>query len=259
MDYNFYTNIIEGKENKGPVIGDPSFFQTKEETRKWLDEKRIKGYVINDDLTIDINTHLQLSYINKNIPVKFGKVNGSMSISDCLIDTLKGCPDEVNGDFSCCNNSITTLEHCPIFKGSFYCKGNELISLKGCQKVINGQFDCSENKLTSLKYGPEKVSEDFYCNDNKITSLKDLPLVEGKHIFIHNNPVKTLKGLKNVNLETLVSLLDSFPKLDWKEIAWDKVKDIDKLVDKLYENIDKRTDYDVSKKILKLFQEASAY
>ncbi len=54
---------------------------TKEEVKKILDDLSIKNYIINDDLTVDVNGHVNLR--NKNlisIPVKFSKVKMASTV-----------------------------------------------------------------------------------------------------------------------------------------------------------------------------------
>ena len=80
---NFYSNILE---NKGPVIGDDYFLQTKEEIEKWLQKMNITGYKINEDLTVNTDYDVHLSDNNiKKIPVKFNKIEGDFMCYDKLI------------------------------------------------------------------------------------------------------------------------------------------------------------------------------
>ena len=174
---NFYANIIE---SKGPVIGDSYFFQTKEEITEWLKDMRIENYTINNDLTVDIDGLVDLTFkYLKKIPVKFNEI-----------------------------------------RGKFGCGYNQLISLKGSPEIVgsgdNGGFGCNNNQLNSLKYCPKIINGNFYCNSNELISLIDLPIIKGNYrVGISNNPIKTLKGLKNISANLLIGLLKFYSNLDW--------------------------------------------
>ena len=96
--------------------------------KAWLDEMRVKNYIINDDFTIDIKDDVNLSYNNliKFLDfIKFGKI-----------------------------------------EGYFTCHGNHLITLKGCPYIVKYNFYCYNNQLTSLEDSPESVGLNFYCQNN---------------------------------------------------------------------------------------------
>jgi hypothetical protein len=74
---------------------------------KWLDEMDVKKYIINDNLTIDVNGYLNL--YNRNLIrlpdyIKFGKVSINFTCHYNNLISLEGCPIEVNGDFWCMHN-----------------------------------------------------------------------------------------------------------------------------------------------------------
>ena len=109
--------------------------KTKEEIEKWLIKMRVEDFIINDDLTVDVDGSVYLGYRRlSEIPVQFGKI-----------------------------------------KGSFTCQHNQLKSLKGCPKYVKGGFWCYKNQLESLKYCPEWVGEDFGCDDNQLKNLDYYP------------------------------------------------------------------------------------
>jgi hypothetical protein len=102
---------------------------------KWLDEMNIFEYIINDDLTIDVEGDVDL--FNKNLDrfpdyIKFGKVGGT-----------------------------------------FYCVYNQLVSLKGSPTKVGGSFYCSNNQLVSLDGSPMEVGGSFYCGNNKKQFTKE--------------------------------------------------------------------------------------
>ena len=166
--------------------------KTKEKIEDWLNKHEIKNYIINDDLTVDVNGDVRLEGRGiKKIPFKFNKVIGDFNIGINYLTTLNGSPEIVSGDFFCNLNKLKTLEYSPKeVGGSFDCSSNELITLIGCTQEIGISFGCSSNKLTSLKYSPKKVLGSFYCNDNKLTALEELPEIINGKIYCKNNPFK---------------------------------------------------------------------
>jgi len=97
--------------------------------REWLDLMGIIGYVINDDLTIDVNGDVYLDEEKlSEFPfyVRFGTVKGYFSCSENRLVSLRGCPKTVDGSFYCDNNMLSSLDGCPgTVKKDFYCNDNE--------------------------------------------------------------------------------------------------------------------------------------
>ena len=221
------------------VIGDSYFLQTKEEIRKWLNEMEIAHSVINDDLTVNVNGTVNLYKKSLlKLPVSFELINGSFDCSYNRLKSLKGSPKVITGDFSCQSNDLTSLNYCPkIIGGGFYFHYNKVTSLKGCPEIINDSFDCFDNQLKTLEYFP----------------------ITKKHVNIERNPLKTLRGLKNISAHLLFELLGYFPKLNWKEIEWKEVKNIDEITVELYENIENKENIPENEEILKRIQELQLY
>src|SRR5208283_1797550 len=79
---------------------------------KWLNTYGVKNYVINDDLTIDVNGNVNLT--NKNLTkfpdfIKFNHVSGYFDCYHNQLTSLKGCPSSVDNYFDCRNNQLTSL------------------------------------------------------------------------------------------------------------------------------------------------------
>ena len=100
---------------------------------KWLKEMNIDNYIINADLTIDVNLGVDLTRKNLiNFPdyIQFNKTK----------------------NFWCGENKLKSLRGCPVYvDGNFGCSANKIISLDGCPKIINGSFICTSPKF-SRKY-----------------------------------------------------------------------------------------------------------
>jgi hypothetical protein len=76
--------------------------------KQWLDKYKISKYIINDDLTINVDDNVNLSY--KKL--------------DSVPDYIKF--NIVRYTFTCSNNNLTSLEFCPRKVGrSFYCYNNK--------------------------------------------------------------------------------------------------------------------------------------
>ena len=55
-------------------------FELQNETRRWLDQMKIKNYTINSDGTVDVNSHVNLVDMGlTEIPVQFGKIKGGFN------------------------------------------------------------------------------------------------------------------------------------------------------------------------------------
>lgn len=97
-------------------------FTNKNDIKEWLDSIGVENYTINDDLTVDVNGNVDLSYRNLvYIPVQFNIVKGHFQCKNNKLETLKGCPIEVYKSFSCGNNKLKSFEYIPkIIKQDFF-------------------------------------------------------------------------------------------------------------------------------------------
>lgn len=160
----------------------------KKEIKSWLDSLDIKNYVINDDLTIDINGDINLrrKLHTKKIPYKFRNVSGEFNCEHNNLKLLTNCPDFVGGDFVCCNNELVSLSEGPKeVLGNYYAYKNQLVTLKGIPKSLYS-FYCSDNSITSLEY-LENIQHELDIQDNNIKSIEFLPYVN--YICILKNPI----------------------------------------------------------------------
>jgi hypothetical protein len=140
--------------------------KTKEQIIDWLNHHKIENYVINQDLTVDVNGKVNLSHKNlKDFPIQFGLVKNEFDCSYNKLTSLFGAPHTVKSHFKCNNNKLKTLEFGP--------------------KIVSGYYECSENQLTSITHTPDTV-HDFYCGTNKLTKLTHFPNVKGIADFSFN-------------------------------------------------------------------------
>lgn len=151
-------------------------FKTKDDITSWLDLMHIEEYVINEDLTVDVNKSVNLSQKTLiKLPVKFNIINGNFNCSSNSLHTLEGCPNIILGSFHCGFNLLTHLQQGPqIVLHDFYCNDNKLVSLLGAPEEIGYEFKCSNNALTSLQFGPKKVGCDYRISFHPETDKEEL-------------------------------------------------------------------------------------
>lgn len=172
--------------------------KNKNEMEIWLNTYKIKNYVINEDLTVDVNGDVYLCWEKLDeIPIQFGLVQGNFICHRNNLKSLKGSPKKVGGHFNCAWNRLSSLEGCPVEVGGiFNCSNNLLTSLNGSPENIKEVFDCSNNKLFSLDGGPEEA-EQFVCSNNLLTSLEGCPKRVLYDFFCDGNKLTSLKGIHN--------------------------------------------------------------
>ena len=171
--------------------------------KKWLDEHKITNYIINKDLTIDVNGAVVLDeYPDEELPkyIQFNYVKQCFNIQICeKLKTLRGCPIKCGETFRCgfCQDlesleyapkeckrfecqgcsSLETLEGAPeecVEFTCYYCHG--LTSLKGAPKKCGSFYGSDCKNLTSLEGAPEECEEEFTCAFcGKLESLKGAP------------------------------------------------------------------------------------
>ena len=164
---------------------------TKEKIRKICKKNNIKDYIINDDMSIDVNNDVKLNYPRKNfriLPIIFNNVYGNFNVNSNKLTTLKGCPRYVDGYFSCENNRLTSLKYGPEY-------------------VSKGYF-CNHNNITSLKYTPNKINAYFQFESNKVRTFDYFPNVK-RNVVIHKNPIEELW-----NLFQNIDYIEHFNELD---------------------------------------------
>ena len=130
------------------------------------------------------------TYQLSKLPVKFGTVSQTFTISDNSLTTLEGCP-QVVGRFDCGNNQLTSLEHGPhTVTGSYMCDKNKLLNLIGAPAEISGTFQFSYNPLTSLEGLPENSGQQrlfLSCSYLPSLPLLRLCLVTNKEVAFYSN------------------------------------------------------------------------
>lgn len=170
----------------------------------------ITKYTINSKGLVDVNGSVFLNNFKTNskfmnymkdnyrftnlvqLPIKFGKVDGSFHCIQNELETLEGCPKIVGEGFYCGKNNLTTLKGGPQEVGSIFdCAYNHLSSLEHCPKFTEAtivEFDCSENCLKDLKGCPDKPYDRFNCSANEIETLEGGPqIVNDMYDCSHNN------------------------------------------------------------------------
>ena len=99
----------------------------KSNIEDWCEEMGIEDYTINDKEEIDVDGDVRLNKKDfKELPYKFGRVNGFFSLGECKnLTSLKNCPYFVGDSFMCDNCiNLDLLEGCPKEVGSNFWCGN---------------------------------------------------------------------------------------------------------------------------------------
>jgi hypothetical protein len=115
--------------------------------KKWLDEMNIKGYTINEDLTIDVD--LAVNLIKKNLKefpeyIQFNKVSNNFYCNYNMLTSLRGCPYDVGRNFYCNHNNLTSLDYFPKKVGNIVdCSNNDVeFSYDDVERICNPKNIC---------------------------------------------------------------------------------------------------------------------
>lgn len=119
---------------------------TEKEIHFYCEKYEIENYIINEDMSIDVDGDVNLSQQNlTELPLNFNKVSGDFCCAINHLTSLVGCPKEVGGDFQCNYNKLKTLLYSPkVVGGVFDSSNNRLTSLEGCQfdfMAINFEYN----------------------------------------------------------------------------------------------------------------------
>lgn len=158
---------------------------------------------INEDGSVNYTGKVVISNMElREIPVKFGTVEGDFICSDNFLKSLKNAPHTVNGDFYCSRNCLTSLKFGPsIVTDSYLCRQNKITELDGSPKIISGLFDCSENELKNLKNCPEFIGGELIADSNFINTLEYFPKYTGDDIKLQQNDLKDIDTLKRCEIK----------------------------------------------------------
>jgi len=169
----------------------PNFPTTREEVIELCERYRIKNYTINDDLSIDVDGDVNLSYGNlEYLPLKFNYVSGNFYCNNNALESLEGSPQTVGGGFQCSQNELKTLEGCPqTVNGNFLCFGNELKDLEYFPEV-SGNVYIKGNTVYLLVYTFIRTASSFMTEDfidYEIVRNRDTVMLDRLQTFIMDN------------------------------------------------------------------------
>ena len=169
----------------------PNFPTTREEVIEVCERYRIKNYTINDDLSIDVDGDVNLSYGNlEYLPLKFNYVSGNFYCNNNALESLEGSPQTVGGGFQCSQNELKTLEGCPqTVNGNFLCFGNELKDLEYFPEV-SGNVYIKGNTVYLLVYTFIRTASSFMTEDfidYEIVRNRDTVMLDRLQTFIMDN------------------------------------------------------------------------
>jgi hypothetical protein len=178
------------------------FLTIKEEIEQWLEDNvSIKGeYIINDDMTINVNGGVMVKYSSESIKsfeVKFNKVTDHFICEDCnLLESLEGAPEIVDGYFDCSN--------CPSLK-----------SLKGAPETVGGYFDCAFcTSLTSLEGISTKIKGEIRLEDTPVSDFEE-ELNDNKELLPLYSIGFTKDNYKEPEMQEKLKKLGTEHKVSW--------------------------------------------
>ena len=86
----------------------------KDKIIKFMDEYNINNYVINDDMSVDITSDIDLSGNSIiDFPFKFNKVIGDFDCSDNNLTSLLNIPNYIGGSCYLFENELTHIDFIP--------------------------------------------------------------------------------------------------------------------------------------------------
>ncbi len=156
---------------------------TKEQIHKFCEKYNIKKYSINEDLSIDVYTNVNITRMElTELPLNFNIVHGY---------------------FNCNLNKLTSLKGSPILCRDFHCASNNLESIEYLPILINGDLDISYNMLINLNYIGTIIGN-IYLFNNPLISLHgyngDYNKLKHHHIkkLIRKDKFKKIKKLLDI-------------------------------------------------------------
>lgn len=154
--------------------------------KTWLEERRIKNYIINNDHTIDVNGSVKIFFYEEDeLPyyIQFRIVSEEFFVEQSNIKSFRGFPTKCNTlyFFNCDMENLNGLD-----------TDYQKIIISGCKKIssLKGLSDTAScisiyncGKITSeeLKNIPTKNLNKFTCDScNRVTTLKYMNIDKDK-------------------------------------------------------------------------------
>lgn len=205
------------------------FLTTKEQVFNWLNQMNIKGFIIHNDLTVDVHNYVDISNKKlKFLPVQFGIILGDFNCSQNQLKSLQGSPKEVYGYLDCHENRLTNFNFLPSkITGSILAYKNKIKSLEGLPEEVKGDLSLWQNKIKNIKYFPKLIKGSVDISFNQIKTLKNINTHIDAKFDCTNNPLHIiLKDIKNLSIQGKVHFyLKDYPKLKEKEyLDFDELK-----------------------------------
>lgn len=179
----------------------------------------IKDYIINDDLSIDVNGDVHLANRSlEKIPLNFNIVKGNFIINNNKLLTLEGSPKSVGELFNCEYNKLKTLKGYTNIHtadtGYLYCGYNPLLNIfdwEGNSEIYYEDTPINElveklmekippgdNKLNQFeKELSDRLEEFNVIKDNRLDLISLNSLYDFYNLPFDENEFKNIKGYVN--------------------------------------------------------------
>lgn len=180
----------------------------KEKVKKWLihitiavvpsrrDDMNIEDYVINHDLTVDVDDGVDITYQKlKNIPIQFNIVNGGFCCYKNELTDFKGFPRIVKGSIDFSYNNISSFIGFPQSINSVHSKKvfSESNPIKEIIDCLEGPFDIC--KMINYINEYDVISGNNIFLD-KYRECLELIGVPDDEIFLYEEDILDIKGYK---------------------------------------------------------------
>lgn len=182
-----YGSSIKRQVNEAKITKATSIINPKE----WLNDRKIRNYVINEDDTVDVNGDVNIFGERlRKIPIKFGKVTGNFDCSENNLRTLEGCPSYVGGNFTAHSNKLKNLIGGPEeVDGNYNACINDLNSLNGCAAEIGKNLYIDGNEDLKRLDTTSNIKGDIHCYFTGVKKSNDgfLGHCEGRIIYYESD------------------------------------------------------------------------
>lgn len=172
---------------------------SQQQIHDWLSKQGITAFTINDDNSVDVDGDIELGGVRLyKIPVKFSSITGSVTIAECLFQTLEGLPPIIGGDLTVHGMVLHSLAGAPKeVRGSVSLDATTIKDASICPiEHVGRHFNISDCKLTKLGQMPTYVGGDFIAMNNPLTSIAGLPEKIGRNLILsHNKLLKSINGI----------------------------------------------------------------
>ena len=205
---NIFMKLSEANE----YVHTPDMLTTKDEIEAWLSDYGVIKHTINDDLTVDVRTNVDLS--GRHIiflPVQFRKIEANFEIANNDLRSFKGMPNEILG--SCYfgrNRSLSSWAFAPRIVGGTMGAGLSMDSFHNIHKHVDYiGHSINSNTATSCFLGLLFIKglQHLSCSN------QDVARIFNKYLKVPYNYGSPLRDIHSCQEELIEAGLAEYAKL----------------------------------------------